>query len=91
MKIEKLQDCFFMYDLKGNFLKDQKFFFSENPTFKISLCKKRSFLKNLVSLARSSTVDVEGCLVWWLGPGKMGSNGYFTDNIVAVHAMRRCL
>ena len=23
--------------------------------------------------------------------GKMGSNGYFTDNIVAVHAMRRCL
>ena len=24
-------------------------------------------------------------------PEKMGSNGYFTDNIVAVHAMRRCL
>ena len=43
------------------------------------------------SFARFSTVDVEGCLAWWLGPGKMGSNGYFTDNIVAVHAMRRCL
>ena len=53
-----------MYDLKGNFFERPKLiFFPENHAFKISLCKKGSFLKkNLVSLARSSTVDVEGCL-----------------------------
>ena len=63
------------------FERSKLIFCLKNHAFKISLCKQ--FLKKSGFFSKKLNCRCwRFCLVWWLGPWKMGSNCYFTDNIV---------